>query len=225
MIRTSLNHPVVAIRESARYILQLTGLPGGRQAQAIMVQAQHIARNDSLASEKRAEAVHLLALYNPGQYVEFLENLIRPVEPLDVQLAALKVLSIIPDTTVSSFALNQWTSLSPEIRDAALNTFIDEPFNVQRIRLLLNAIEKGNIQKGALGWSRTVILMRDIPDTLKELARTLLTNNDEDRKSVIKEFEAALRLEGDPVRGKVVYQGNCIVCHQVRGQIGLCIWP
>ena len=116
-------------------------------------------------------------------------------------------------------------ALSPEIRDAALNTFIDEPFNVQRIRLLLNAIEKGNIQKGALGWSRTVILMRDIPDTLKELARTLLTNKDEDRKSVIKEFEASLNLEGDPVKGKVVYQSNCIVCHQVKGPNWPRIWP
>jgi len=77
----------------------------------------------------------------------------------------------------------------------------------------------------ALGWSRTVILMRDIPDTLKELARTLLTNNDEDRKSVIQKFEATLSLEGDPVKGKVVFQSNCIVCHQVRGQMGLAFGP
>ena len=55
------------------------------------------------------------------------------------------------------------------IRETALNTFIDEPFNVQRIRLLLDAIKNGTVQKEALGWSRTVILMRDIPDSLKEL--------------------------------------------------------
>ena len=225
IIRTCLSHPVVAIRESARYILQVIGLPGGKQAQAIMVQAKHIAENDTLASEKRAEAIHLLALQNPKQYTLFLENLIRPDVPLNVQLAALKALSIIPDTTVSSFVLNQWTALTPEIRDAALNTFIDEPFNVQRIRLLLKAIEEGKIQKGALGWSRTVILMRDIPDTLKEIARALLTNKDEDRKSVIQKFEAALSLEGDPVKGKVVFQNNCIVCHQVRGQMGLAFGP
>jgi len=53
----------------------------------------------------------------------------------------------------------------------------------------------------------------------------LLTNKDEDRKSVIKEFEAAIGLEGDPKRGKVVYQGNCMVCHQVRGQVGLAFGP
>jgi len=190
-----------------------------------MLQAKQIAGNDTLLSEKRAEAIHLLALQKSGQDAPFLENLIRPHVPLNVQLAALKALGTIPDTTVSSFVLNQWAALTPEIRDAALNTFIDEPFNVQRIRLLLGSIEKGKIQKGALGWSRTVILMRDIPDSLKELARTLLTNKDDDRKSVVKEFEASLDLEGDPVKGNVVFQSNCIVCHQVRGKMGLAFGP
>ena len=87
------------------------------------------------------------------------------------------------------------------------------------------AIQEGKIQKGALGWPRTVILMRDIPDTLKEIARTLLTNKDEDRKSVIQKYEAALTLEGDAVKGKVVFQNNCIICHQVRGQLGLAFGP
>ena len=225
IIRTCLHHPIVAIRESARNILQVMGLPDSRQAQAVMLQARQIAGNDTLSPEIRAEAIHLLALHDPEQYAVFLENLIRPDAPLSIQLAALQVLNIIPGTTVSSFVLNQWTALTPEVRDAALNTFINEPFNVDRIRLLLNAIEKGKVQKGALGWSRTVILMRDIPDTLKEIARTLLTDKDENRKSVIQKFEAALNLEGDPVKGKTVFQNNCITCHQVRGQLGLAFGP
>ena len=190
-----------------------------------MLQAKQIAENETLPSEKRAEAIHLMALQNPEQYTSFLENLIRPAAPLNIQLAALKALSMIPDTTVSSFVLNQWTALTPEIRDAALNTFIDEPFNVQRIRLLLNAIEEGTVQKGALGWSRTVILMRDIPDTLKEIARTLLTNKDEDRKSVIQEFEASLNLEGDPAKGK---DGVSKQLHRLppgKRPNGVGIWP
>jgi putative membrane-bound dehydrogenase-like protein len=225
IIRTCLSHPVVAIRESARYILQVIGFTSSRQGQDVMLQAKQIAENETLASEKRAEAIHLMALQNPEQYTSFLENLIRPAIPLNVQLAALRALNVIPGTTVSSFVLDQWTVLTPEIRDAGLNTFIDEPFNVQRIRLLLKAIEEGKIQKSALGWSRTVILMRDIPDTLKEIARALLTNKDENRKSVIQKYETALSLDGDPAKGKIVFQNNCIICHQVRGQLGLAFGP
>ena len=115
--------------------------------------------------------------------------------------------------------------MTPGIRETSLNTFIDEPFNVQRIRLLLDAIKKGTVEKDALGWSRTVILMRDIPDSLKEEARTLLTNKDEDRKSVIQNYEATLKLNGDPVKGKTVFQINCVMCHQVRGKLGVAFGP
>ncbi|MDP4284169.1 MAG: c-type cytochrome [Bacteroidota bacterium] len=225
LVKTCFNHPDVDVRKSARHILQVVGLPGGAQSQAIMKQAKHLAEDNALSPEKRAEAIHMLALQNPKQYASFLENLIKPDAPLAVQLSAMQALGTIPDATVSSFVLKQWMELTPGVRDAALNTFIVEPFNVQRIRLLLDAIKEGKIQKGALGWERTVILMRDIPDTLKELARSLLTNKDEDRKSVIQKYEAALKLKGDPANGKVIFQTNCIICHQVRGKMGVAFGP
>ncbi|MDQ6843824.1 MAG: c-type cytochrome [Bacteroidota bacterium] len=225
MVNSCFNQPDVAIRESARHVLKVIGLPGGEQAQQIMERAKQLAENDTLSSEKRTEAIHLLAIQNPKPFASFLQNLIKPEIPINVQVAALQALSSIPDSEVSSFILNQWTALTPGIRETALNTFIDEPFNVQRIRLLLDAIKKGTVEKGALGWSRTVILMRDIPGSLKEEARTLLTNKDEDRKSVIQDYEAALKLNGDPVKGKTVFQINCVMCHQVRGKLGVAFGP
>lgn len=225
IINTCFNHNNVAIRESARHVLQVIGLSGGSQAQDLMQHAKQVAENNTISSEKRSEAIHLLALQNPKPFVSFLENLIRPEIPLNVQIAALQALSSIPDSEVSSFILNRWTALTPGIRETALNTFIDEPFNVHRITLLLDAIKKGTVQKEALGWSRTVILMRDIPDSLKEQARTLLTNKDEDRKSVIQDYETALNLNGDPAKGKKVFQINCVICHQVRGKLGVAFGP
>jgi hypothetical protein len=56
-----------------------------------------------------------------------------------------------------------------------------EPFSVPRISLLLQSISNGTITKAELGWPVTVILMRDIPDSLKEYARTLLSGKKEDR--------------------------------------------
>ncbi len=225
MVNTCFNYDNVAIRESARHVLQVIGIPSGKQAQDIMQHAKQVAENDTLSSEKRAEAIHLLALQNPKPFASFLENLVKPETPLNIQIAAVRALSAIPDAKVSSFILNHWAALTPELRETALNTFIDEPFNVQRIRLLLDAIKKGAVQKVALGWPRTVILMRDIPDSLKEEARVLLTNKDEDLKSVIQNYEAALNLNGDPVKGKTVFQINCIICHQVRGKLGVAFGP
>lgn len=225
LITACLRHPSVAVRESARHILQVVGLPAGVQGREAMRQARLLAADDTLASEKRAEAIHLLAMQDPASRALFLESLVTPNTPLTVQVAAIEALGAIPDTTVSSFALKNWTMLTPDARDAALNTFVTEPFNIRRIRMLLDAIAKGSVQKGALGWSRTVVLMRDIPDTLKERARALLTDQDEDRKSVIRQYEAALSLKGDPEKGKTVFQSNCIICHQVRGKLGIAFGP
>jgi putative heme-binding domain-containing protein len=67
--------------------------------------------------------------------------------------------------------------------------------------------------------------MRDIPDSLKEIARTLLTQKKEDRSPVIKKYEAALKLKGDAVKGRTVYVANCLVCHKVRGKTGVEFGP
>ena len=121
--------------------------------------------------------------------------------------------------------LKNWKTLFPGIKEDALNTFITEPFSVPRLSLLLQSISSGTITKSELGWPVTVILMRDIPDSLKEYARTLLSGKKEDRSLVIKEYKASLQLKGDAGEGKKVYSANCAVCHQVRGKLGIDFGP
>jgi putative membrane-bound dehydrogenase-like protein len=225
LIDVCLHHPDVNIRRSARSMLETIGISNSSLDLVVMQEAQKIAANQNISSEKRAEAVNLMALQNPRRHVAFLESLITPDGPTDIQLAAIRALNKIPDTTVSVFLLKNWPSLSPGIRNAALNTFISEPFSVPRISLLLQSISKGTITKAELGWPVTVILMRDIPDSLKEYARTLLTVKKEDRNPVIKDYEAALGMKGNASKGQMVYAANCLVCHQVRGKMGVDFGP
>jgi putative heme-binding domain-containing protein len=206
-------------------MLETIGISNSPLDLVVMQEAQKIAANQNISSEKRAEAVNLMALQNPKRHVAFLESLITPDGPTDIQLASIQALNKIPDTTVSVFLLKNWPSLSPGIRDAALNTFISEPFSVPRISLLLQSISKGTITKAELGWPVTEILMRDIPDSLKEYARTLLTVKKEDRNPVIKDYEAALGMKGNASKGQMVYAANCLVCHQVRGKMGVDFGP
>jgi putative heme-binding domain-containing protein len=190
------------------------------------MQAAHkIAANKDLSSEERAEAINLMALQNPKENALFLESVITSESPTDIQLAAIQALSRIPDTTVSIFILKNWKSLSPGIRNAALNTFVIEPFSVSRLNLLLQSVANKTITQAELGWPVTVILMRDIPDSLKEYARTLLSGKKEDRNPVIHDYEASLRMKGNADKGKIIYEANCLVCHQVRGKIGVAFGP
>src|SRR5690606_11960143 len=104
--------------------LQVTSLPNHSTTQTALQRAESMANNQSLPPERRAETIHFLALHNPDRYTSLLTELITPGEPLPVQLAALKTLSSIPDQTVSQYVLEQWEVLTPEVRNAALKTFL-----------------------------------------------------------------------------------------------------
>jgi len=225
LINVCLHHPDVSVRRSARSLLNAIGISGSPLAQDMIRQAQQIAADANISSDKRTEAINLMAIQNPENEVVFLEGLITPDGPLNIQLAAIQALSKIPGTTSSAFILKNWPSLFPGIRDAALNTFITEPFSSPRISLLLQSVAEGKIKKSELGWPVTVILMRDIPDSLKEYARTLLSGKEENRNPVIHDYEASLSLKGDADKGKRVYETNCLICHQVRGKVGVAFGP
>jgi putative heme-binding domain-containing protein len=225
LINVCLHHPDISVRRSARSMLSAIGVSDSPLEATLMQAAHKIAAKKDLSSEERAEAINLMALQNPKEYAMFLESVITPESPTDIQLAAIQALSRIPDTTVSAFILKNWKSLSPGIRNAALNTFVIEPFSVPRLNLLLQSVANKTITQAELGWPVTVILMRDIPDSLKEYARTLLSGKKEDRNPVIHDYEASLQMKGNADKGKIIYEANCLVCHQVRGKIGVAFGP
>ncbi len=222
LLRASLEHPAIPVRESALHMLQVIGLPEGAQTRTAMQKARQMAANRSLPEAQRAKAIDFLALQNPKSYAEFLESLINPREPLTVQLSALHTLSAIPDTSVSLYVVQQWSALTPEVRDAAINTFMTD---TARVRLLLDAVEAGKIQQANIGWPRTVGLMAQSHTQLRNRARTLLTKKEDKRKEVLRQYQTALDLKGDQVKGKLVYQQNCALCHQIKGANGIAFGP
>ena len=225
LVQSFFTHPSISARDGALHILQIIGIDDGKKTETALLNAREIADDTSLPVDQRAQAVNFLALQNPQPYVSFLEHLITPGEPGPVQLAALNMLSALPDQTVSLYVLKQWPKLTPELRDAALNTFLVRPFNLFRVRLLLDAIEHGQIDQSSIGWPRSVVLMRDIPDSLKARSRALLAKTDEKRKEVIKKYQVALELKGNEVQGKVVFTKNCSLCHQRSGAGGNAFGP
>jgi len=225
LVNACLKNPEVSVRKSAREMLTHIGFPGGSTGNFLTSNAKSIAENTNISSEKRAEAIHLLAAINPRKELALFKQLANPNKSSGVQIAAIQGMGAIPDTTVSSFILKNWTGFSPQTQDFALNTFLKEPFNIPRIKILLRALRKGQINKSALGWSRSVILMRDIPDNLKEQARDLLANQNDDRDLVIKNYKEALQLKGDPEKGLAVYQQNCLICHRIHGEMGVDFGP
>lgn len=222
LIKTLFENPSATVREASLEMLKVIGLKNDASVKKAREKAVLIAGDKTQPGDKRAEAIHFIALGNPAPYAGLLKKLIAPTEPSSVQVAALQTLSAIPGNTVSQYLLSQWPDLTPEIRDEAINTFMA---NSQRIAILLDAIEAGKIQQTTIGWPRSVRLMAQSDLKLRERARKLLTKDESERTKVNKAYQNSLSLKGDPANGKNIFFKNCSSCHQVRGNLGVNFGP
>ena len=220
LVATFFNHPTSEVRMSAFEMLKVVGLKDTKSIQ----RAVKISTDRSLSDEIRTESINFISLSDPTPYSTLLKQLIVPQEQPTIQLAALWVLNKIPNTIVSEYVIKQWSVLTPEIREAAIGTFLGED-EQDRVNLLLTAIETGKIQSGSVSFVRSVSLMQNTDKNLRNRARILFTKNEEEGKKVNKEYQQSLLLKGDITNGKAVYVKNCAICHQVRGEIGVQFGP
>lgn len=220
LINTFFAHHSAPVRNASLKLLQVIGIKNESMAKAAIAKAASIAEDRQLPIDKRAESIKFLALRPPAPYAALLKTLIVPQEDPPIQLAAIKTLSLVPDQTITDYTLQAWATMTPGIRDAALNTFMTDSV---RKNILLDAVESGKIQQASIGWSRSAQLMGESNDKIRNRARGLLVNKDEEK--INKEFQKALELKGDFDNGKKIFQGKCGLCHQVRGAVGIAFGP
>jgi putative heme-binding domain-containing protein len=222
LVANFFNTPSTKMRTASLDVLKATGLPDGNLKKVGLNKATAIAGDARQPEEKRVAAIQFIALGKVASHADLLKSLISPREQSSVQIAALRTLSAVPDTSSTQYLLHQWTTLTPEVQDAAMNTFLKD---TMRIALLLDAIEQGRVQPASVGWQRSVRLMAQDNFRLRERARLLLTKNEAEGAKVNKEYQQALALEGNIKKGKDMYLKNCSVCHQVRGTMGVSFGP
>lgn len=222
LLNASLKNPNAEVRRASMQLLQKTGLPTGPETQAAIKTTILTASNRHAAPEKRVEAIQFLSFKNPGEQAHMLKKLVVPSEPRQVQMAALKTLSAIPDQTVCLLLLERWQSLTPDLREFAIGLFTSSE---KRISLLLDGLQEGKIDQASIGWPRSVFLMAQQNEALRNRARQLLTQKQGQRETVKQAYKSVMALSGDPQRGKVVFERTCSVCHQIGGAGGVAFGP
>jgi putative heme-binding domain-containing protein len=99
------------------------------------------------------------------------------------------------------------------VRREAAEALVRHP---ERALLLLKAIEAGTVRPGDLEQARTRQLLRHSRPEVRALAERLLRDNlPEERRQVLERYRPALKLDGDPRRGREVFAKNCATCHRV----------
>jgi putative membrane-bound dehydrogenase-like protein len=210
------------MRRAVLTLLAVAGPPADALAAEGRSTADRLLADPQAPPARRADALRLRALVTPNPDVVALAHLLAPPEPLPVQVAAVEALGQAEGIQGTALLLARWDSLAPDVRDAAVQTFLH---STDRVRLLLDAVAAGKVQAATIGWQRSVNLMMGDDKALRDRARSLLAPADHDPRHLALQYQQALEQSGDAARGQAVFTRVCSPCHQVGGTGGQAFGP
>jgi putative membrane-bound dehydrogenase-like protein len=207
--------PQAELRAAALRVLEAAPPDASNRAfQAAVAQAVVQAQDGALEDQERADALALIALADPAARIEMLEGLLDSQQPEPVQTAAAKALARAGGEQPATFVLEHWKAMTAPVRTEAAEVFYGDDANTAR---LVDAIEQGTVQPWMLVFRHQRRLIMHNDPALRERARRLLTEPEQDRKAVVDQYQAALGGDGDAARGKQVYDRACSKCHRLAG--------
>lgn len=211
-----------AVRKASLELLSLFGPDKDAEWNSMMSNVRTVVMNKQADENYRVDALRLLALDKNTNNKSLLEQLITPEETESAQETALRTYNQISGKDAGACVIRNWKTLAPNVRDVAIEVMLS---SVDNMNLLLDAVQKGEIQSTAISWPRKVYLMNNDDTVIRNRARKLLATETEDRSVVYKKYEPALTMKGDAKNGLVVFQRVCATCHTGGGQYGKAFGP
>ncbi|MEZ5399756.1 MAG: c-type cytochrome [Bryobacteraceae bacterium] len=130
----------------------------------------------------------------------------------ELQTAAVLALSSYDGKEVAPAILGHWRAYAPDTRAKAIGALLARQ---DRIPVLLDAIEKGEIPANALEVGARNRLLEIQDAKLAERAKKII-GAPGDRAAVVAVNKDALNLKGNVERGKQVFEDACAKCHLPR---------
>ncbi|HXJ59143.1 MAG TPA: PVC-type heme-binding CxxCH protein [Verrucomicrobiae bacterium] len=191
--------------------------------------ARRILTERDTAAPLRLAGVQLLAHDRHGaDTVATLCALAAAEEPFagvatpEFQKAALNSLNQLQSPEVASGLLARWARLTPSLRAAVLPMLLTR---TERVRLLLKAIEAGQVNRSELNASQVELLRQQKDPALREHAERLLAASiPAGRQQAIDALRPALQLSGNIAQGQTIFTDRCAICHRL-GQLGHNLGP
>jgi putative membrane-bound dehydrogenase-like protein len=198
-----------------RQALASANSSAGELLDRILEDAHRTAGDREKPPTARAEAIRTLALGTFEKEHELLAALLDNRQPREVQEAALASLGRFTEPAVAAAVLKAWPGFSPALRAQAVELLLAR---VERASALLDAIEQGQFQPTELEPARIEFLRKHTNAKLRDRAAKLLAEVKlQRRQDVIDAYLRALKLTGDPARGKKHFEKTCSKCHRVEG--------
>ncbi|HEX3654261.1 MAG TPA: PVC-type heme-binding CxxCH protein [Pirellulales bacterium] len=186
-----------------------------RLLKARLASSARVAADEKQSPARRAAAARVLVLSPFSEVRGLLAELLNQRQPQEVQLAAVAALSRFADPGVASILLEGWSTFSPALRAAALDALVARP---ARIHALLDAVADGRISAAEIDPARLQLLATSLDPKIRARAESLLKSAKLGRRQdVVDSYRTALKLSGDAVHGKQIFQKICAACHKADG--------
>jgi len=171
-------------------------------------------RNATRPDAERFAAARLLARSSDHRDdgVTLLSRFITPGVSFDTQRDAIAVLGQSGGVSVTDVLLENWSTHAPQVRSLILEQiFRREPW----VLALLERVQKGEIAPSDFDTARRDRLLRHGSKSVRVLASAVFKDvTKSSRQSVVEQYRPALKLEGDPARGALVFTRVCVTCHK-----------
>lgn len=189
-----------------------------------MSRAAALAVIEDAPMEQRLPAIELLSQGDAASASGPLLQLMAPSRPALVQVAAVRALTRMRDTSAAASLLEpaRWQAYTPRVRDAVLTAMTAEN---RLAETLLDAVARKDVAPAAIGPSRARRLVAHPDPRISSRAKTLLAGLD--AAGGLPVYQRArtdvLARTGVPSRGRQQFAAQCVACHtfgSAGGRVG-----
>jgi len=178
--------------------------------------------NTNLPIAERVTAIKTSRFMANGEVAQSLFAIAFSGEEISLRLAALEALSSSSEASLGQKLLTAFDSQTPQMKRAILDVLLADE---ARTDLLLKALEHGDLKLAEIDVPRQTRLTKHRNKDLSARAEKLFTSKvSPDRAAVMAAYQAAIDSKGDPRRGRLIFEKNCVTCHQVD-RIGVNVGP
>ncbi len=208
-------------RSSSSFFKLVTGPPGvtsdSRQAIAGWRDlAASTAGASSISTDRRLQSIRILSRLKPEFAGPVLLGLLEAHQPAEIQAASAEALVGLADRELAEKLFANWKQYAPATRRHLLALASRSDAIVMA---MLQAFEFSDTLADDLDPSTRGSLARiQNPDLASRLKRFVADSPPGSRDDVIKRFEPALSLKGDPSHGAATFVKLCLPCHAIAGK-------
>jgi len=193
-----------------------------RRLETLFAKARQLLLDNRAPESLRGAAMRLMGrgLNRRSEDIADLAKLLAPQVPTALQKTALGNLAKLSDPTVAEVLLQGWRALLPALHNDVLDLLLTRPVWTEKV---VAALEQEHLAAGQLNAAQRQKLTGHSQAAIRDRAQKLFAAQ-QDRKKVVKDYEAALGLNGDSANGAGLFRQHCASCHRFREE-GIALGP